>query len=237
MVSEQRIKFYITPAHDCSYFDDRQATTLFVDPRSKIDTQQFALLTESGFRRSGDYIYRPHCETCQACQSLRVPVASFISGKSQKRIRQKNTDLQVSLVEARFQEEHFALYQRYINQRHSDGDMYPATEEQYRSFLLAPFASCRFVEFRLNERLVAISVIDLLPDALSAVYTFFEPNEQQRSLGVFAILWQIQFCIENNLQFLYLGYYIADSKKMSYKNKYTPFQIYKNDEWLSNSPK
>src|SRR5690606_27378177 len=119
MVSEQRIKFYITPAHDCSYFDDRQATTLFVDPRSKIDTQQFALLTESGFRRSGDYIYRPHCETCQACQSLRVPVASFISSKSQKRIRQKNTDLQVSLAEASFQEEHFALYQRYINQRHN----------------------------------------------------------------------------------------------------------------------
>lgn len=232
MVSDQAIKFYVTPAHDCSYFDDRQASTLFVDPRAKIDTPQFALLTESGFRRSGDYIYRPHCETCHACESLRVNVDEFKASRSQKRIYKKNKDLKVSIVQASYQDEHFQLYQRYINKKHQDGDMYPATEEQYRSFLLSPFASCRFVEFRLEQKLLAVAVIDQLPEALSAIYTFYEPEEEQRSLGVFAILWQIYFCNENKLRQLYLGYYIKESKKMSYKNKFQPHQIYKNDEWI-----
>jgi len=231
MASEQSIKFYITPPHSCSYFKDRQATTLFVDPRAKITTLQFALLTESGFRRSGDYVYRPHCEHCQACESLRIPVKSFVANRSQKRIFKKNIDLTVSLVDTGFKEEHFELYQRYINVRHKDGDMYPATETQYRSFLLAPFPSCRFIEFRLGEKLLAVSVIDELPAALSAIYTFFDPEHEQRSLGVFAVLWQLDFCKKNEFTHLYLGYYIADSQKMSYKNKFNPHQIFKNDEW------
>jgi arginine-tRNA-protein transferase len=233
MVSDTRIKFYLTPAHECSYFSERQATTLFVDPRAAINTNHLAMLTESGFRRSGDYTYRPHCETCQACESLRVPIQSFIASKSQKRVFNKNKDLKVSIISADYQQEHFDLYERYINERHKDGDMYPTTESQYRSFLLAPIESCRFIEYRqaTDNKLVAVSVIDVLPNALSAIYTFFDPNEEARSLGTFAILWQLKYCVNENLKFLYLGYYIKDSKKMSYKNKFRPYQVYKNDDW------
>lgn len=231
MVSDPQVKFYLTPAHDCSYFNDRDATTLFVDPRSRLTIEQFTLLTENGFRRSGDYIYRPHCEMCMACQSLRLPIPRFKPSRSQKRVWRKNKDLQVKLVNAAFSEEYYSLYKNYIDTRHKDGDMYPANETQFRSFLLAPMESCRFIEFRLDSTLLAVAVVDLLPKALSAIYTFYDPAYEDLSLGTYAILWQIDFCKQERLDYLYLGYYIKDSAKMNYKSRFKPFQIYKNDYW------
>lgn len=234
MVSDQKLKFYLTPEHDCSYFKTRRATTLFADPRSEFNTHRFANLTENGFRRSGDYIYRPHCSNCQACESLRVPVNTFKISQSQKRILKKNADLTVSISKPVFREEHFKLYQRYIDIRHQDGDMYPATEQQYRSFLLAEIETARLIEFRHKKsaELLAISIIDQFPNALSAIYTFFEPDQNARSLGGFAILWQLAYCQKESLAYLYLGYYIKDSHKMSYKNKFRPYQIYQNEQWV-----
>jgi arginine-tRNA-protein transferase len=231
MVNDQRIKFYLTPAHDCSYFGDRKATTLFADPRTELGSNDFAILTENGFRRSGDYIYRPHCEDCQACESLRILVEDFRPSKSQKRIIKNNQDISVEIKEAEHCEEYFYLYESYINTRHNDGDMYPATDAQFRSFLLAPMESCRFIEFRKNGRLIAVSVVDVLPNALSAIYTFFDPEESARSLGTYAVLWQIEHCLNQGFAYLYLGYFIKDSDKMNYKDKFKPFQLYRNDYW------
>lgn len=235
MVSNPRVKFYLTPAHDCSYFKDRQATTLFVDPRTTLETDLFAMLTENGFRRSGDYIYRPHCENCNACQSLRIPINRFSLSRNQKRIWKKNSSVEAKIIEPCFSEEFYALYKKYIDTRHRDGDMYPATETQFRSFLLVPVQTCRFIEFRIDGRLLAISVVDLLPKALSAIYTFYDPDYENLSPGSFAILWQIQFCQQENLDHLYLGYYIKDSSKMNYKSRFKPFQLYRNDYWQDSS--
>lgn len=232
MVSDAKAKFYLTPEHECSYFSGRRATTLFLDPRVDVNEKQFARLTENGFRRSGDYIYRPHCESCQACQSIRLPVKHFKATRSQKRIQRKNRDLQVAVKKPAFTREYYKLYYRYIHERHADGDMFPPSESQFRSFLLAPFPSARFIEFRQGSRLLAVSVIDLLPNALSAIYTFFEPEESERSLGSYAILWQIACCQFEQLPHLYLGYYIHDSSKMNYKTRFKPYQLYINNHWL-----
>lgn len=236
MVSDQKLKFYLTPEHDCSYFHERKATTLFVDPRREFNSNRFATLTENGFRRSGDYIYRPHCSECNACESLRIPIKTFKPSQSHKRITKKNEDLIVILTKPAFSKEHFDLYRRYIDIRHRDGDMYPASEAQYRSFLLTEIETARLIEFRHreNDQLLAISVIDIFTSSLSAIYTFFEPDESARSLGTYAILWQLAYCQKTDLSYLYLGYYIKDSKKMSYKNKFRPFQIYRNEQWVDN---
>jgi arginine-tRNA-protein transferase len=200
---------------------------------AQFDASRLALLTENGFRRSGDYIYRPHCKQCRDCESLRIPAARFSPSRSQKRIIRKNSDLHVSMHKAVFKQEHYQLYQAYIDSRHHNGDMYPASEAQYRSFLLSDFETARFIEFRNpGNKLIAVSVIDILPDALSAIYTFFDPLQTTRSPGSYAILWQLDFCKTEHLTHLYLGYYIPDSQKMAYKNKYKPHQLYQNEQWL-----
>ncbi len=230
-MSSAKLKFYLTPEHPCSYFRERRATTLFVDPRIPVSGYQFALLTENGFRRSGDYIYRPQCETCQACESLRIPIAQFQANKSQRRVAKRNEDLTVYIKPVEFRQEHYQLYEKYIDARHKGGDMYPASEQQYQSFLLTPFPTARLLEFRLEQQLVAVAMIDELPEALSAIYTFFDPDLSERSLGTYAILWQIAQCRVQELRFLYLGYYIQASQKMSYKSHFRPFELYRNNQW------
>jgi len=229
---DSALKFYMTPSHPCSYFDDREAQTIFVDPKRQVNSQEFLLLTENGFRRSGNYIYRPNCKNCIACESLRIPVRRFNITKKYRRIVNKNKDLSSTIKDNSFNKKHYQLYERYINERHKDGDMYPASEEQYRSFLLAPFNSVRFIEYTLDDQLVAVSVIDELPMAISAIYTFFEPKLSARSLGVYVILKQIELCLKKGLPYLYLGYYIQNSPKMHYKNQFKPHQIFQNHQWL-----
>ncbi len=233
MSSDLSLKFYLTPEHECSYLKDQEARTLFVDPRTALSTDSFARLTENGFRRSGDYVYRPHCEQCQACESLRVIAPLFEFSKYERRIWTKNLDLEANFSEPRFDQSHYALYERYIEARHQDGDMYPPSEEQYKNFLLTPFESAQFIEFFLDGELVALSVVDRLTNALSAIYTFFDPELSKRSLGTFVILWQLNYCQVEKLDYLYLGYYIAQSHKMAYKKRFGPSERFRNNQWLT----
>lgn len=226
------LRFFRTPAHPCSYLEERQAATLFVDPQTRLDAGLYSELSRLGFRRSGDYLYRPHCDGCRACVPARVRVADFQPRRRHKRLRRRNADLTVSEEPARYTREVYRLYARYIDQRHSDGDMFPPSEEQFTSFLTCDWADTRFYCFRDPEhRLVAVAVTDLLDDGLSAVYTFFDPDQPDRGLGVNALLWQIQAAHRLGMPYLYLGYWIRQCQKMSYKSQYRPLELLDGGEW------
>jgi arginine-tRNA-protein transferase len=235
MTDLREIEFYATPEHDCSYIPDQQAATMFADPKIEVDTLLYSELSELGFRRSGQHYYRPHCASCQACTPLRVPTATFKASRSQKRVLKKNAGIKCQVLPADFHEDHYLLYEKYILQRHADGDMYPPSREQYRSFLVNGHTGTQFIEFSENGHLLSIAVCDQLVDGLSAIYTFFDPDYDHRSLGTYAVLWQIQEATRRNLEYLYLGYFIKECKKMAYKNQYSPFEARINNQWHSES--
>lgn len=227
------VKFFSTTAHPCSYLEGEQAITLFADPKSRMDGRLYSELSDLGFRRSGNYVYRPHCKHCNACVPVRIPVNRFEPNRQQARVLRRNADVTVRTVPATFHQEHYDLYERYICERHSDGDMYPPSEEQFNSFLTSEWSDTRFYEFRAGDKLLAVAVCDLLEEGLSAVYTFFDPDEEKRSLGAFAILWEIEEAKRLGLPSLYLGYWIKHCQKMSYKIAYRPIELLINNEWLT----
>lgn len=227
------VKFFSTTAHPCSYLEGEQAITLFADPKSRMDGRLYSELSDLGFRRSGNYVYRPHCSHCNACVPVRLPVDRFQPNRAQQRVWKRNADIDVRSVPPVFDEAHYALYERYIIERHSDGDMYPPTEEQFRSFLTSDWSDTRFYEFRAGDKLLGIAVCDVLEEGLSAVYTFFDPDEEKRSLGTYAILWEIGETRRLGLPSLYLGYWIKNCQKMSYKIAYRPIELLINNEWLT----
>ena len=231
MNQEQQLRFFTTPAHNCSYLTDQQATTLFLDPDRSVDQQLSGLLAGNGFRRSGSHYYRPYCKTCNACISVRVLVKTFRRSKGQRRIWNKNRDLSVQCTAPAFTKERYYLYRHYIRERHADGDMYPPSPRQFLNFLCTDNSFTRFYEFRKGEHLLAVAVTDLLPGGLSAVYTFFDPDQSSRSLGTFCILWQIEECFLTQQDYLYLGYWIQNCPKMAYKAFYTPQERYINGVW------
>ena len=227
------LKVFTTHPHPCSYLEGQQATTLFIDPDLEIDKLIYSTLADIGFRRSGPHIYRPHCETCNACIPTRVIVDEFTLKRKHRKIVNRNRDLDIQQVEDIDTDEYYQLYADYINQRHSDGDMYPPSREQYRSFLTRQPGITQFYSFRLGAKLIAVVVIDVINDGWSALYTFFDPSEQRRSLGSFAILWQIEQSKQRNLPYLYLGYWIKECQKMNYKIDYRPLQLHINGQWLA----
>lgn len=231
MSSLKTLVFFATPEHHCSYLADRHATTMFVDPRAHIDRRLYSQLTALGFRRSGSHYYRPHCESCNACIPVRIPVRRFQPDRAQRRNWRDNEDLQLRAVPARYTEEYYQLYERYINQRHSDGDMYPPSREQFSSFLVEGGVDGFYLEMREQGRLIGLGVVDALDDGLSAIYTLFEPEAHHRGLGTLAVLWQIEEARRRGLSHLYLGYWIKACRKMSYKRRFRPLEILKDGHW------
>ena len=226
------VRLFRTSPHPCSYKESEQAATVFVDPDLVIDKAINSKLSDLGYRRSGAHLYRPDCDFCQACISCRVPVAEFQFNRSQRRILRRNESLRV--VEKSDLTDYIAydLYQRYINQRHLDGDMFPASLEQYETFIKTKMFDTRFFLFYEQEELLAVSVVDFLEQGLSAVYTFFDPDQGQRSLGNFAILWQIKTCQKLGLPYVFLGYWIKGCGKMEYKSKFRPLEMLINGRWM-----
>ena len=226
------VRLFRTSPHPCSYKESEQAATVFVDPDLVIDKALNSKLSDLGYRRSGAHLYRPDCDFCQACISCRVPVAEFKFNRSQRRILRRNESLQVVEKSDLTSEFAYDLYQRYINQRHLDGDMFPASLEQYEAFIKTKMVDTRFFLFYEQEKLLAVSVVDFLEQGLSAVYTFFDPEKSQRSLGNYAILWQIKKCQELGLSHLFLGYWIKGCGKMEYKSKFRPLEMLINGRWV-----
>lgn len=225
------LKVYTTYPHSCSYLKEQEATTLFVDPRQAMDKALYSKLSLLGFRRSGNHVYRPHCSNCEACIPARIPVNAFRPNRSQRRNAARNKDLVVVETGDIRDDEAYHLYHQYICFRHADGDMYPPDRAQYEAFLNSVWNCTRYYRFYDGTRLAAVAVVDELDDGLSAIYTFFDPDEEQRSLGSFAILWQIEKTREMGLDYLYLGYWIRDCRKMSYKTNYRPLELYIKSRW------
>jgi arginyl-tRNA--protein-N-Asp/Glu arginylyltransferase len=223
------MKFGITQSFDCSYLPQQQEK-LLIYAEDKPPGPYYETLLEVGFRRSGEQIYRPHCDLCQACQSIRIPVVMFRPTKSQKRLLNRNQDIKVVVSEVN-KAQYYALYEQYINQRHDDGSMYPASEKQYASFLSCNWITPLFIEFFLAERLIAVAVTDQLQGSLSALYTFFAPDQQARSLGTFAVLQQISIAAQRGKKYVYLGYQIDSCQKMSYKRNFLPHERFFQDKW------
>jgi arginyl-tRNA--protein-N-Asp/Glu arginylyltransferase len=232
MTDLSTLKLFATQPHPCSYIAGEQATTVFVDPEANIDVDLYSQLSLLGFRRSGAHLYRPQCANCQACVSCRIPTALFKQNRSQRRCWQKNQDLTIATVNRIDTKEHYNLYANYIEGRHQDGDMYPPSEEQYKAFLTSEWNATQYLEFRIDERLICVSVCDRLEDGLSAVYTFYDAGLNERSLGKFAILAQIEKAKQLGLNYVYLGYWIKQCEKMNYKIQYRPLELLINRRWM-----
>ncbi len=227
---------FLSLPHPCSYLPGRMATSLFLDPRQKLDSSAYAGFMRLGFRRSGDFIYRPHCHGCHACVPVRIPMARFEPNRSQRRVWRRNRDLEVRATPPVFSSEHFSLYARYQAHRHPGGGMDDPDPGKFLGFLAASRLDTTFYEFRQDGRLLAVAVVDYLPDSLSAVYTFYDPDEHARGLGVYAVLWQVEEARRRQLPHVYLGYWIRESPKMAYKANYAPLEAYLDNRWIAFDP-
>lgn len=225
------IPLFLTDASPCSYLDKKNAQSAFVHPSFELTTPLYSQLIDQGFRRSGNEAYTPHCTDCSECIATRLSIKDFIPTKNQKRCLKKNLQTKVIIKPAKFEQAHYEMYLRYQNHQHEGGSMADLSKDDYINFLASQWCSTLFVEFRIDNELAAIAVVDLLDNALSAVYSFFNPNFSKYSLGTYAILWQIQHAKELNLEFLYLGFWIKECLKMSYKTQYQPLQGFITGHW------
>jgi len=230
-MSSRHIQLYITAESPCSYYDDRLSSNLVPDPKLPLNMPIYNQLIQHGFRRSGAHCYRPHCKSCQSCIACRIPVKKFIANRSQQRCVKTNQDLEVMAYSAGFNKEYFELYCRYLNSRHVDSSMADPAEEDFKQFLYCDWSNTQFLELRLNEKLVAVAVTDMVNDGVSAVYSFYDPDLDKRSLGTYCIIKQIDYAKELALDYVYLGYWIEDHAKMHYKSNFKPLQLYLDEQW------
>lgn len=227
----RRIQFYLTAPYPCSYLPEQEARSQVVTPNELVDDGVYSQLIRVGFRRSGLYTYRPQCDHCKACVPVRLEVDRFRPNRSQRRSWKRNEQLEAILRDQVFDNGHYALYRRYQASRHAGGGMDQDSEEQYRQFLLQSGVSTLLVEFRDKTALRMVSLVDVVEDGLSSVYTFFDPEIPQSGFGTYNILWQVELCRRLGLPYLYLGYWIAGSQKMAYKANFRPLQGLVDGNW------
>lgn len=226
----ERIRLYLSTEHPCGYLPQRTARSLFVDPDFTLDPARYELLLQQGFRRGGDHVYRPRCAGCSACIPARIPVKHFGPNRSQRRCLRVNGDLQLN-IRRQLTDEQFGLYQRYLRGRHAGGGMNPEDKPGFHSFLDCGWGTAEFWEFRRQGELLACAVVDRTPQALSAVYTFFNPELTQRSLGTYAVLQQVLSARAAGMEHVYLGYWVPGSQKMDYKRNFRPLEVLAGRGW------
>ena len=238
-----KLQFYVTTAYACGYLPGQRAQSLIATPQHLVDARVYSVLIQQGFRRSGKVAYRPHCKNCNACTPVRLLVDDFMPSRTQRRSFKQHQTLSVSILPLAFHQEHFELYTSYQTARHnekmndekSNGDITEEKEKvkvsQYREFLVESNVETLLIEFKLDGQLKMVSVVDVLSDGISAVYTFYETSDLHTSYGTFNIMWLNEWTLNLRLPYLYLGYWIKDSKKMAYKQNFKPQQALIDGEW------
>lgn len=230
-MSSDSVRLYRTVLHPCGYYPDRQSQNLVLDPESPQLAEIYGRALAHGFRRAGNVIYRPDCPGCQACVPYRIPVAAFTPDRAHRRILKRNQDLDFRWLPASADDEHYQLYIRYLRGRHAEGGMDAATPSDQARFLLSQWATTWHLEMRLTGQLLAVAVTDVVAGAMSAVYTYFDPDQAHRSLGTLAILQQIEHCRRTGRAHLYLGFWIDAHPKMDYKRRLQPAEVRQGGSW------
>jgi leucyl-tRNA---protein transferase len=231
------VRLFYSIDHPCGYFPDRLARNLLIDPIAEPQQIIYEQALTRGFRRAGGHVYRPHCQTCKACVASRIPVEQFSPDRSQRRNLRNNQDLEMKLRPAAFGEAQFALYQRYLSQRHAGGGMENPSPDDFMRFLTSAWSKTWFLEFRLAGELICVAVTDVAAGGLSSVYTFYDADLSHRGLGTFAILSQVNLARKLKLPHVYLGYWIDAHPKMHYKAKFQPLEVQVAGVWQKQTVK
>ncbi len=236
-------QFYLTAPSPCPYLPGKEERKVFTHLVGKRAGELNEILTQGGFRRSQTIAYRPACETCRACVSIRIPVGEFEPSRNMRRIAKANADLVGGVVPNRPSSDQYALFRRYLDARHGDGGMVDMTVLDYAMMVEDSHVETRIVEYRrrgpdtaINGRgrgdLIAVCLSDVLADGLSMVYSFYDPTMAERSLGTHMILDHIAKARAMRLPYLYLGYWVEGSRKMAYKSRFMPQERLMGQGWV-----
>lgn len=225
------IPLLASPDYECSYLPEQLARSAFINPYFALTPIVYEQLLKQGYRRSGDEVYKPYCRQCHACIPCRIPVRQFKPNRGQQRCWKKHANTTVVIKPPVFEQAHYDLYMRYQKTRHSGGGMEQSSPEDYINFLSSRWCTTCFAEISVDNQLAGVAIIDQFPRSWSAVYTFFDPELEHLSLGIYAVLWQIQQLKQHRLDYLYLGYWIKECRKMAYKDNYQPLEILENNQW------